>query len=136
MNGAGATLIDGRAIGRDKNGQAAAQAAVPARTGHAPLCVSIPVGDVAAAQIYGRNQARAADGAGVNFESRACPADAPGPEVAAEVNTLNADARANGINRIDTPDGPRTAGDADRDSCQQVAGPRCRVALARSLWPH
>ena len=27
-----------------------------------------------------------------------------------------------GINRIETPDGPRTVGDADQDSCAQVAG--------------
>ena len=27
-----------------------------------------------------------------------------------------------GINRIDTPDGPKTVGDADLESCAQVAG--------------
>ncbi len=92
-----ATIIDGRAIARRLQAEAAAEAARLAAEGWAPRLVSISVGDVAAAELYVRNQRRQAESAGVAFEARNYPADISLEQLVGVLNGLNADPRVNGI---------------------------------------
>ena len=68
-----ATLIDGKAIAARMRDETRAQAQALAEAGWTPRLVSISVGDVAAAELYVRNQQRSAEAAGVAFEARNYP---------------------------------------------------------------
>ncbi|WP_413875715.1 bifunctional 5,10-methylenetetrahydrofolate dehydrogenase/5,10-methenyltetrahydrofolate cyclohydrolase [Albidovulum sp.] len=92
-----ATIIDGRAIARRLQAEAAAEAARLAAEGWAPRLVSISVGDVAAAELYVRNQRRQAEGAGLAFEARNYPANISLEQLTGILHGLNADPRVNGI---------------------------------------
>ena len=59
-----ATLIDGKAIAARMRGETLREARALTESGWAPKLVSISVGDVAAAELYVRNQQRQANDAG------------------------------------------------------------------------
>ena len=92
-----ATIIDGRAIAAKMRAETAAEAAALSDLGWAPKLVSISVGDVAAAELYVRNQSRQAAAAGVEFEARNYPAEISLEQLVGVVQGLNADPRVNGI---------------------------------------
>ncbi|WP_216824676.1 bifunctional 5,10-methylenetetrahydrofolate dehydrogenase/5,10-methenyltetrahydrofolate cyclohydrolase [Paragemmobacter aquarius] len=74
-----------------------AEAAELAQAGWAPRLVSISVGDVAAAELYVRNQRRQAEAAGVDFEARNYPETISLEQLTGVLAGLNADPRVNGI---------------------------------------
>lgn len=92
-----ATLIDGKAIAARMRGETRAQAQALAEAGWEPRLVSISVGDVAAAELYVRNQQRSAEAAGVAFEARNYPETISLEQLTGVIQGLNADPRVNGI---------------------------------------
>ncbi len=92
-----ATIIDGKAIGARMLDATSAEAAMLANAGWAPRLVSISVGDVAAAELYVRNQSSNAARAGVAFEARNYAADISLEQLIGVLHGLNADPRVNGI---------------------------------------
>lgn len=92
-----ATVIDGKAIGARFLAEAATDAVALAAEGWAPRLISISVGDVAAAELYVRNQSRQAAAAGVAFEARNYPATISLEQLVGVLQGLNADPRVNGI---------------------------------------
>ncbi|MGB8812358.1 MAG: bifunctional 5,10-methylenetetrahydrofolate dehydrogenase/5,10-methenyltetrahydrofolate cyclohydrolase [Paracoccaceae bacterium] len=92
-----ATIIDGRAIAVRMVADVAAQAAVLTAAGWEPRLVSISVGDVAAAELYVRNQRKSAESAGVAFEARNYPETISLEQLTGVLAGLNADPRVNGI---------------------------------------
>jgi methylenetetrahydrofolate dehydrogenase (NADP+) / methenyltetrahydrofolate cyclohydrolase len=92
-----ATLIDGKAIAARMVAEVAAEAADLQKAGWAPRLVSISVGDVAAAELYVRNQRRQAEAAGVAFEARSYPESISLEQLTGVLAGLNADPRVNGI---------------------------------------
>lgn len=92
-----ATLIDGRAIAAKMQTETRAEAETLAAAGWSPRLVSISVGDVAAAELYVRNQQRHAEAAGVAFEARNYPAEISLEQLTGVLVGLNADPRVNGI---------------------------------------
>lgn len=92
-----ATLIDGKAIAADMKKDVAKRAAELAEKGWQPKLISLSVGDVAAAELYVRNQQRTAESAGVEFEARNYPAETSLEQLTGIIQGLNADPRVNGI---------------------------------------
>lgn len=92
-----ATLIDGKAIAARMFAETRAEAAALAEKGWQPRLVSISVGDVAAAELYVRNQQKQAEAAGVDFEARNYPAEISLEQLTGVLAGLNADPRVNGI---------------------------------------
>lgn len=92
-----ATEIDGRAIAARMRADISAEAAELAARGWQPRLVSISVGDVAAAELYVRNQQKQAQSAGVEFEARNYPASISLEQLTGVLLGLNADPRVNGI---------------------------------------
>ena len=92
-----ATLIDGKAIAARMRDETRAQAQALAKAGWTPRLVSISVGDVAAAELYVRNQQRSAEASGVAFEARNYPATISLEQLQGVLAGLNADPRVNGI---------------------------------------
>lgn len=92
-----ATLIDGRAIAVRMQAETKAAAEGLAAAGWAPKLVSVSVGDVAAAELYVRNQQKQAEAAGVSFEARNYPSDISLEQLTGVLAGLNADPRVNGI---------------------------------------
>ncbi len=92
-----AELIDGKAIAARIEAETQGAAAALAAEGWAPRLVSISVGDVAAAELYVRNQSRQAAAAGVGFEARNYPADISLEQLTGVLAGLNADPRVNGV---------------------------------------
>ncbi|MBC2837236.1 bifunctional 5,10-methylenetetrahydrofolate dehydrogenase/5,10-methenyltetrahydrofolate cyclohydrolase [Paragemmobacter straminiformis] len=92
-----ATVIDGRAIAARMTAEVAQEAAALAQAGWEPRLVSISVGDVAAAELYVRNQRRQAEAAGVAFEARNYPETISLEQLTGVLAGLNADPRVNGI---------------------------------------
>jgi len=72
-------------------------AAEMAAAGWPVKLVSITMGDVAAVSLYVRNQARAAQRAGIGFEERNFPADVSRAEMQGVLKALNTDPRVSGI---------------------------------------
>ncbi|AMS44052.1 MULTISPECIES: bifunctional 5,10-methylenetetrahydrofolate dehydrogenase/5,10-methenyltetrahydrofolate cyclohydrolase [Aminobacter] len=75
--------------------RAAAQQATD--EGFRPKLVSITVGDVAAVDVYVRNQRAKAELAGIDFEERRFPAELTAGELEAAIHGMNADPRITGI---------------------------------------
>ncbi|GAA2853244.1 methylenetetrahydrofolate dehydrogenase (NADP+)/methenyltetrahydrofolate cyclohydrolase [Aminobacter aminovorans] len=75
--------------------RAAAQQATD--EGFRPKLVSITVGDVAAVDVYVRNQRAKAELAGIDFEERRFPAELTAGELEAAIHGMNADPRVTGI---------------------------------------
>ena len=92
-----ATLIDGRAIAARMVSEVALEAAELTQAGWEPRLVSISVGDVAAAELYVRNQRKSAEAAGVAFEARNYPHEISLEQLTGVLIGLNADPRVNGI---------------------------------------
>jgi methylenetetrahydrofolate dehydrogenase (NADP+)/methenyltetrahydrofolate cyclohydrolase len=92
-----ATQIDGRAIAARMMTETLAEAQALAEAGWQPRLVSISVGDVAAAELYVRNQQKQAQAAGVEFEARNYPSDISLEQLTGVLAGLNADPRVNGI---------------------------------------
>jgi methylenetetrahydrofolate dehydrogenase (NADP+)/methenyltetrahydrofolate cyclohydrolase len=92
-----ATLIDGKAIAAKMTAQTRMEAVALAAAGWQPRLVSISVGDVAAAELYVRNQQRQAEAAGVEFEARNYPETISLEQLTGVLAGLNADPRVNGI---------------------------------------
>jgi len=92
-----ATLIDGKAIAARMTTETRAEALELAAGGWEPRLVSISVGDVAAAELYVRNQSRQAEAAGVAFEARNYPSEISLEQLVGVLQGLNADPRVNGI---------------------------------------
>lgn len=92
-----ATLIDGKAIAARMMDETRAGALALAAQGWAPRLVSISVGEVAAAELYVRNQSARAEAAGVAFEARNYPASISLEQLTGVLAGLNADPRVNGI---------------------------------------
>ena len=92
-----ATLIDGKAIATRMVEEVRAEAANLTAKGWAPRLVSISVGDVAAAELYVRNQQKSAEAAGLQFEARNYPASISLEQLTGVLHGLNADPRVNGI---------------------------------------
>jgi methylenetetrahydrofolate dehydrogenase (NADP+)/methenyltetrahydrofolate cyclohydrolase len=92
-----ASLIDGRAIAAAMLERTRAEAAALAASGWEPRLVSVSVGDVAAAELYVRNQSARAAAAGVAFEARSYPGETSLAELEAVLGGLNADPRVTGI---------------------------------------
>ena len=92
-----ATLIDGKAIAARMRAETLVEAQALAQAGWAPKLVSISVGDVAAAELYVRNQQKQAEAAGVGFESRNYPESISLEQLVGVLSGLNADPRVNGI---------------------------------------
>ncbi|PTE13907.1 bifunctional 5,10-methylenetetrahydrofolate dehydrogenase/5,10-methenyltetrahydrofolate cyclohydrolase [Pseudogemmobacter blasticus] len=92
-----ATLIDGKAIAARMRADVRADAEALAAAGWVPKLISISVGDVAAAELYVRNQHRQAEAAGVAFESRNYPETISLEQLTGVIAGLNADPRVNGI---------------------------------------
>lgn len=65
--------------------------------GFPPRLVSITVGDVAAVDVYVRNQRAKAALAGIDFEERRFPAEITAGELEAAIHGMNADPRVTGI---------------------------------------
>lgn len=92
-----ATLIDGKAIAARMRAETRAEAERLTSLGWAPRLVSISVGDVAAAELYVRNQQKSAEAAGVGFEARNYPESISLEQLQGVLAGLNADPRVNGI---------------------------------------
>jgi methylenetetrahydrofolate dehydrogenase (NADP+) / methenyltetrahydrofolate cyclohydrolase len=92
-----ATLIDGKAIAARMKADTRAKAEALSAAGWVPKLVSISVGDVAAAELYVRNQSRQADAVGVAFEVRNYPETISLEQLVGVLQGLNADPRVNGI---------------------------------------
>ncbi len=97
MAGARAAVIDGKSIAAKLKSEVAEEAASLAELGWQPHLVSVSVGDVAAAEIYVRNQSRIAAAAGVTFEARNYPEETSLEQLIGILHGLNADPRVNGI---------------------------------------
>lgn len=92
-----ATEIDGRAIAARMREEIRAEAGRLTASGWQPRLVSVSVGDVAAAELYVRNQQKQAESAGVAFEARNYPAEISLEQLTGVLLGLNADPRVNGI---------------------------------------
>jgi methylenetetrahydrofolate dehydrogenase (NADP+)/methenyltetrahydrofolate cyclohydrolase len=74
-----------------------ASAEAAAAEGFPPKLMSITVGDVAAVDVYVRNQRAKAAQAGIAFEERRFPSDLTPEELEAAIHGMNADPRITGI---------------------------------------
>ena len=89
--------LDGRTIAADLHRETAADVAALGEAGWAPRLVSVVIGDVAAVEIYVRNQRRTAGKLGVAFDERHFQADITEPELIAAIQAMNADPRVTGV---------------------------------------
>jgi methylenetetrahydrofolate dehydrogenase (NADP+)/methenyltetrahydrofolate cyclohydrolase len=92
-----AQIIDGKAIAQQMRDEVAVEANALAEQGWQPRLVSISVGDMAASELYVRNQQRSAESAGVQFEARNYPEDISLEQLTGVLQGLNGDPRVNGI---------------------------------------
>lgn len=92
-----ATLIDGKAIAGRMRAETLDEARALAEAGWQPRLISISVGDVAAAELYVRNQQKSAEAAGVAFEARNYPETISLEQLQGVIAGLNADPRVNGV---------------------------------------
>ncbi|NEY91009.1 bifunctional 5,10-methylenetetrahydrofolate dehydrogenase/5,10-methenyltetrahydrofolate cyclohydrolase [Tabrizicola oligotrophica] len=92
-----ATIIDGKAIAARMRDETRAEAQALTDAGWAPRLISISVGDVAAAELYVRNQQKSAEAAGVAFEARNYAETISLEQLQGVIAGLNADPRVNGI---------------------------------------
>lgn len=89
--------LRGKPVAERILGEVRAEAERLAEAGWRPRLMSITVGDVAAVDVYVRNQKRVAEKAGVAFEERAFPADVTQRELEVAIETMNVDPRVTGI---------------------------------------
>lgn len=89
--------IDGKAVAAQIRAAVADEVAELSEAGWKPRLVSISVGDVAAAELYVRNQKRTAEAVGVDFDARAYPAEISLEQLIGVLHGLNADPRVHGV---------------------------------------
>lgn len=92
-----ATLIDGKAIAARMHDDNKTCAEELTGDGWQPKLVSVSVGDTAAADLYVRNQEKAASRSGVEFEARSYPEATSLEQLSGILQGLNADPRVHGI---------------------------------------
>ncbi len=90
-------IIDGKAYAQMLLDDARARAAALRESGWRPRLVSITVGNNPAAALYVRNQGRACEQAGIDFESRSYPGEITQGEMLAAIQALNVDPRVTGV---------------------------------------
>ena len=90
-------ILDGRVIAAEIRAGVATDVEALKAEGWPVRLVSISVGDTDAAQLYVRNQQRAAEKVGMDFEARDYPADIGAEELLGIVHGLNTDRRVTGI---------------------------------------
>src|SRR5262245_31923055 len=78
-------------------GEVRAEAERATAEGFRPKLVSITVGDVAAVDVYVRNQRAKAEAASIDFEERRFPADITAAQLESAIHGMNADPRITGI---------------------------------------
>ena len=89
--------IDGRAVASTMLSQVAQDVSALNSSGWAPRLVSIRIGDHPAVNLYIRNQERAANQVGIDFERRNFPTDISEKDVRAAIAQLNFDQDVTGI---------------------------------------
>ncbi|MFL2561699.1 MAG: bifunctional 5,10-methylenetetrahydrofolate dehydrogenase/5,10-methenyltetrahydrofolate cyclohydrolase [Arenicellales bacterium] len=89
--------IDGRAVASTMLSQVAQDVSALNSSGWAPRLVSIRIGDHPAVNLYIRNQERAANEVGIDFERRNFPTDISEEDVRAAIAQLNFDQDVTGI---------------------------------------
>ena len=94
---AGATLIDGTAIGRLVREDVAQEVARLKARGVVPGLSVVLVGDDPASAVYVRSKGKACEEAGMRGETIRLPADTTEDQLLAHVDALNADPRVHGI---------------------------------------
>jgi len=94
---AGATLIDGTAIGRLVRADVARDVARLQTLGVIPGLTVVLVGEDPASAVYVRSKGKACEEAGMHGETIRLPADATEAELLEVVDRLNADTRVHGI---------------------------------------
>jgi len=90
-------LIDGKAVSRTVLSQVSDDVVELSALGWQPKLIAIVVGDSAPVALYVRNQKRAAEKVGIEFEERAFTGDGTEDEVLAAISSMNADPRVTGI---------------------------------------
>lgn len=90
-------IIDGRKVATGILAELAEQVEDLRQVGWGPKLNSITIGDVDAVQLYVRNQKRAAEKAGLQFEEHHFPAEITQDQMLAAINAMNADPRVTGI---------------------------------------
>ncbi len=90
-------ILDGRGIAGRIRANVTADVAALKNDGWPVRLVSISVGNTEAARLYVRNQQRAAEKTGMDFEARDYPADIGAEELLGIVHGLNTDRRVTGI---------------------------------------
>ncbi len=90
-------VLDGKVIAQGIRSEVAKKAAELAEGGWPPRLVSVLVGDPAAAMVYIRNQKRAAEKLGIDFEERVFPESVTQAEMLAAISAMNADPRVTGV---------------------------------------
>lgn len=91
------TLLKGGPVAARIIAEVRAAAETAAADGWTPKLMSITVGDVAAVDVYVRNQRAKAAQAGIAFEERRFPETATAAEIEAAIGAMNADPRVTGI---------------------------------------
>lgn len=89
--------IDGRELAKNILADVSRDVAEIASSGWQPKLVAIVIGDIAAVALYVRNQKRASQKAGVEFEERSFSGETSEDEVLAAIASMNADPRITGI---------------------------------------
>ncbi len=90
-------VLDGRVIAKEIRAEVAKKAAALAEGGWPPRLISVLVGDPEAAKVYIRNQQRAAEKLGIDFEERIFPESVTQAEMLAAISAMNADPRVTGV---------------------------------------
>lgn len=89
--------IDGREVAKNILTDVSRDVAEIAFSGWQPKLVAIVIGDIAAVALYVRNQKRASEKAGIEFEERSFSGETSEDEVLAAIASMNADPRITGI---------------------------------------
>ena len=90
-------IIDGKKLAQVVKDDLAARVVKLKELGWQPRLISIDVGDSAAVSLYIKNQQRAAEKVGIEFEHHHYPGNITQREMIAAIQTLNVDPRVTGI---------------------------------------
>lgn len=90
-------IIDGKKLAQVVKDDVAARVVKLKELGWQPRLISIDVGDSAAVSLYIKNQQRAADKVGIEFEHHHYPGNITQREMIAAIQALNVDPRVTGI---------------------------------------
>jgi len=90
-------IIDGKKQAQIVKDEVRARVAVLKELGWQPRLVSVDIGDSAAASLFIKNQQKACDEVGIEYENRHYPSSITAREILAVVYALNADPRVTGV---------------------------------------